>query len=146
MNGPPQLRELSSRFSAIGIRDLEVLSEHSGLVFCRGWRDSGESKRDSVLVVRPASEQPTSATLKRLTHESFLENQLDSAWAVRPLHLLRDRGQTILVLEDPGGELLGGLLGTRIVELELRRTWIFRTGDYSAWSDQPDVECGEYGE
>ena len=30
----------------------------------------------------------------------------------RPLELERDRGQTILVLEDPGGELLGGLLGT----------------------------------
>ena len=29
---------------------------------------------------------------------------------MRPLELLRDRGQTDLVLEDPGGELLGGLV------------------------------------
>jgi PAS domain S-box-containing protein len=117
----PQLRELSSRFSAIGICDLEVLSEHSGLVFCRGWRDSAEGNRNGVLVVLPGSEQPTSATLNRLEHESSLENQLDSAWAVRPLQLLRDRGQTILVLEDPGGEVLGGLLGTRMgVEQFLR--------------------------
>ncbi len=37
---------------------------------------------------------------------------MDRTWAVRPLELVRDRGQTILVLEDPGGELLGGLLDT----------------------------------
>ena len=30
---------------------------------------------------------------------------------MRPLELVRDRGQTILVFEDPGGTLLGGLLG-----------------------------------
>jgi hypothetical protein len=34
------------------------------------------------------------------------------SWAARPLELLRDRGQTVLVLEDhPGGKLLGSLLG-----------------------------------
>ncbi len=57
------------------------------------------------------SEQPTPATLDRLAHEYSLKDELDSAWAVRPLELLRDRGQTVLVLEDPGGKLLGSLLG-----------------------------------
>ena len=81
------------------------------LAFCRGWRDGAEGRRDGVLVVLPASEQPTPAILDRLAHEYSLKDELDGAWAVRPLELLRDRGQTVLVLEDPGGELLSGLLG-----------------------------------
>ena len=60
----------------------------------------------------PASEPATPATLDRLAHEYSFKDELDSTWAVRPLELERDRGQTVLVLEDPGGEFLGGLLGT----------------------------------
>jgi len=65
-----------------------------------------------VLALLPASEQPTPATLDRITHEYSFKDELDSTWAVRPLELVRDRGQAILVLEDSGGELLGELLGT----------------------------------
>jgi PAS domain S-box-containing protein len=65
-----------------------------------------------VLVVLAASEQPAPATLDRLAHEHSLKDELDSTWAVRPLELARDRGQTVLVLEDSGGELLSGFLGT----------------------------------
>ena len=100
-----------SGFSANRIDSFEILSEDGGLVFCRGWRDGPEGGRKDVLVVLPASEQPTPATLDRLAHEYSFKDELDSTWAVRPLELVRDRGQTILVLEDPGGELLGGLLG-----------------------------------
>jgi serine/threonine protein kinase len=64
-----------------------------------------------VLIVLPTSEQPTPATLDRLAHEYSLKDELDSTWAARPLELLRDRGRTVLALEDPGGELLSGLLG-----------------------------------
>ena len=64
-----------------------------------------------MLVVLPSSEQPTPATIDRLAHEYSLKDELDSAWAARPLELLRDRGRTVLVLGDPGGELLSGLLG-----------------------------------
>ena len=49
--------------------------------------------------------------LDRLAHEYGLKDALDGAWAVRPLELVRDRGQTMLVLEDPGGEPLDRLLG-----------------------------------
>ena len=65
-----------------------------------------------MLVMLPATEQPTPAALDRLAHEYSFKDELDRTWAVRPLELDRDRGQTVLVLEDPGGELLGGLLGT----------------------------------
>jgi PAS domain S-box-containing protein len=102
---------LSSRFGANGIGGLEILSEDSGLVLGRGWRGSPEGGGKNVLIVRPSSEQPTSAALDRIAHEYSFKDELDSTWAVRPLELRRDRGSTILVLEDPGGELLSGLLG-----------------------------------
>jgi serine/threonine protein kinase len=104
----------SSRFGVSGIGSLQVFSEDGGLTLCRGWRQSAEGKRSDVLVVPPASEQPTAATLDRLAHQYSLKNELDSTWAVRPLELVRERGQSILVLEDPGGELLSGFISTSI--------------------------------
>src|SRR5262249_43360701 len=38
-------------------------------------------------------------------------DQLDGAWAVRPLDLVRDAGRTTLVLEDADGEPLDGRSG-----------------------------------
>lgn len=104
--------ELSSRFGALGIDGLEVLSEESGLAFCRGWRDDAAGRRNGVLVALAASGQTAAATLDRLVHEYSFKDELDGTWAVLPLELERDRGQTVLVLEDPGGELLGRLLDT----------------------------------
>jgi PAS domain S-box-containing protein len=91
---------------------LEVLSEDGVFVFCKGWREGAEGTRNDVRVVLPALEQPAPGTLDRLAHEYSFKDELDSRWAVRPLELLRDRGRTILVLEDPGGELLGSMLAT----------------------------------
>ena len=70
-----------------------------------------DGSRHDVLAVLPAAEHPTAATLDRLAHEYGLKDALDGAWAVRPLELVRDRGQTMLVLEDSGGEPLDRLLG-----------------------------------
>jgi hypothetical protein len=98
--------ELSSRFSAVGFRGLQVLSEDDGVAFCRGWRNTTEGRRNGVLVMLPTLEQPTPAILDRLAHEYSFKDELDSTWAVRPLELERDRGHTILVFEDPGGLIL----------------------------------------
>jgi PAS domain S-box-containing protein len=103
--------EPSSRFSANGMGGLEILSEDGGLILRRGWREGSGGERKDVLLVLASSEQPAPASVDRLALEYSFKGQLDSAWAVRPLELVRDRGQTILVLEDPGGDLLGGLLG-----------------------------------
>jgi serine/threonine protein kinase len=73
---------------------------------------STQTIRLSVLLVFPAAEHPTPATLDRLAHEYGLKDELDGAWAVRPLELGRERGRTMLVFEDPGGEPLDRLLGT----------------------------------
>ena len=90
----------------------QVLWEDGGhRVFCRGWRLHADGHRLAVLAVVPAVEHPPPATLDRLAHEYGLKDELEGAWAVRPLELVRERGRTMLVLEDPGGELLEGLLG-----------------------------------
>ena len=80
-------------------------------VFCRGWRAGIDSRRVAVLAVVPAAEPPSRGSLDRFAHEYGLKDELDSAWALRPLELVRERGRTVLVLEDPGGEPLAKLLG-----------------------------------
>jgi PAS domain S-box-containing protein len=117
--------ELSSPFGAGGIGGLEVLSVDGGLAFCRGWRDSEEGGRQGLLIVHPATEPSTSAALDRITHEFSFKDELKGAWAVRPLELLQDRGRTVLVFEDPGGELVSGLLGT---PMELKHFLRLATG------------------
>ena len=87
---------------------LETLWEDAEFVLSRGVR---EGELSPILVVAPASTQPASASLARLEHYHELRDELDPAWAARPLRLVRHRGQTTLVLEDPGGEPLARLLG-----------------------------------
>ena len=54
--------------------------------------------------------QPALETLKKIEYEYSLRDELDSAWAVRSLAVSEQRGLTMLVLEDPGGETLDRLL------------------------------------
>jgi PAS domain S-box-containing protein len=100
----------SFQFGAEGDDGLQVLWEDGERVFCRGWRLGADGNRGTVLAVLPAAEHPPPASLARLAHEYGLKDELDSAWAVRPLELGRERGRTMLVLEDPGGEPLERLL------------------------------------
>jgi PAS domain S-box-containing protein len=99
-----------------GVSNLQVLWEDGERVFCRG-ESHADGNRAAVLVVLPAAEHPAPATLDRLAHEYDLKDELDGAWAVRPLELVRDRGRTMLVLEDARGEPLERLLG---VPMEVR--------------------------
>jgi len=98
---------------------LQVLWEDGERSFCRGRRPDNVGA-DNVLIVRPVTDHPSSASLDRLAHEFRLKDELDSAWAVRPLALLREDGQTILVLEDPGGEPLERLAAPMEVGRVLR--------------------------
>src|ERR1700724_2990486 len=88
---------------------LQVLSDDGERVFCRRSGEAGDG--DAMLAVVPASDPPTPRSLDRLAHEYGLRSELDSGWAVRPLSLQREHGQTVLVLEDPGGEPLDRMLG-----------------------------------
>src|SRR5499433_2301158 len=88
----------------------QVLWEDGERVFRRGWRPGDDGNQSAVLIVLPAADQPSRSSLDRLTHEYELKDQLDGAWAVRPVDLVRDAGRTMLVLEDAGGEPLDRLL------------------------------------
>ena len=99
----------------------QTLSEDSERVLCRAWRLHDDGARESVLVVLPAAERPSRSHLDRLTHEYELKDELDSAWAARPLALLRDGDRTMLVLEDPGGVPLDRIAGRPLETLEFLR-------------------------
>jgi len=100
----------STQFGTVENNDFHVLWEDGERVFCRGER-RGNGHLPGVLAVLPAVEHPAPATLDRLVHEYELKEDLDRAWAVHPLQLVRDGGRTMLVLEDPGGQPLARHLG-----------------------------------
>src|SRR5215469_3121197 len=89
----------------------QVLWGDGERVFSRGWRLDDNGNRLAVLLVAPAADHPSPSRLDRLTHEYELKDELDRAWAARPLALMRDAGRTVLVLDDLGGEPLDRLLG-----------------------------------
>jgi PAS domain S-box-containing protein len=74
------------------------------------YRGQRETEPSHILIVAPLSQQPAQGTLRRLEHGYALRTRLDPAWAVLPLALVSDNGRTTLVLEDPGGEPLDGIL------------------------------------
>ncbi len=88
---------------------LEALRKDKEFILYRG-EHSNQPGSPSVLLLAPASTQPALATLKKIEHEYSLKEELDSAWAVRPVDLSEQRGRTMLVLEDPGGETLDRFL------------------------------------
>ena len=103
----------SSWFGADGGTSVEeVLWQDGERVVCRRWRDGAGRDRQAVLVALQVAEHPTPGSLNRLTHEYEVREELDDAWAARPLAIVRERGQTILVLNDPGGEPLDRLIGS----------------------------------
>ena len=106
--------EKSYRFGADAQCSFQVLWEDGERVFGRGWRLDADGQRKPVLAVSPTAEHPTPSNLDRLAHEFGLKDELDGAWAVRPLELLRNNQGTMLLLEDPGGEPLARRLGVPI--------------------------------
>ena len=77
----------------------DVLWDDGERLYRRMWRDTGDGSRREFLVAQPCAEHPTPAAISRLTHEHDLKDSLDHPWALRPLELVREHGQTMLVLE-----------------------------------------------
>jgi serine/threonine protein kinase len=92
-------------------QSLQVLWEDGERVLFRGSRLGAAGERKPVLAVLLAADRPPPLALERLAHEYELRNELDGAWAARPLEFVREDGRAMLVLEDPGGEPLARLLG-----------------------------------
>jgi hypothetical protein len=79
----------------------EILWEDGELVLSRSVWD-GEPFR--LLTTMPSSTQPSPETLRRLQHAYSLREELDPAWASRPLRLELHQGRLALFSKDPGGE------------------------------------------
>jgi hypothetical protein len=77
----------SFQFDADGVSDLQVLWQDGERVLCRGWRVARDGGRSAALALAPAAERPPTAVLDRLAHEYELRDELEPAWAARPLAL-----------------------------------------------------------
>src|SRR5262245_61796999 len=90
---------------------LDILWEDGQRLYCRNWRELDVGRRREVLVAQPCAERPTPDTVNRLAHEYGLKESLDSSWALRPLELVRERGQTMLLLEPTKARPLDEMIG-----------------------------------
>src|SRR6202171_404832 len=98
---------------------LEILRESGEFSLYRGRQRGNPSP---VLAVALAAERPSPQSLRRLEHEYSLAAELDPTGAPGPVALTRHEGRMMLVLEDPGGEPLDGVLARgRGQPLELTR-------------------------
>ena len=87
---------------------LEILWEDGEFVLSRGvWDGEGFP----LLAAVPSSAQPSPETLARLQHAYSLREELDPAWACRPVRLELHKGRLTLLNKDPGGEPLLRLMG-----------------------------------
>jgi PAS domain S-box-containing protein len=92
---------------------LEALRKDEEFVLYRGRAMDDASQ---VLLLSPVAEYPAPESLKRLENEYSLREELDSAWAVRPIAIARHWDRTVLTLEDPGGVPMDHLL-SHLVDL-----------------------------
>ncbi|MEN5242883.1 trifunctional serine/threonine-protein kinase/ATP-binding protein/sensor histidine kinase [Pseudomonas atacamensis] len=86
---------------------MQILWDDGERVLSRQW---SPELGGNVLVARTSTEQPLPSSLNRLNHEFGLKNELTHEWAAVPLDLAHEDGRIMLVLNDPGGEILAGLL------------------------------------
>src|SRR5215510_9484477 len=88
-----------------------MLHQDGEFILYRGLRKSrAEARRPSILALSPVMERPAPATIKKIEHEFSLKDELDPAWAIRPIALTQQQSRTMLVFEDPDGEPLDRLL------------------------------------
>ena len=109
---------------------VRVLALQGSDILLRRIRRQNADPSTSVTVLA-VSERTSSHGLKRLIREYELAEYLDRTWALHPLELVHENGQTTLILEDPGGELLSQLLGT---PMEVERFLRFAIGITAAVS------------
>ena len=96
---------------------LEVLWREAGRAFCRLRRDDADGGRHAFIPIPSGAEHTTFESLNRFTHEYELREYLDPAWALRPVDLARERGQTMLVVEYTGGAPLDRLVRQQPMEI-----------------------------
>src|SRR5262245_16918922 len=91
---------------------LEPLRKDGEFVLYRGLpRTKVETSPRSILALAPIMEHPAPATVKKIEHEYSLKDDLDPAWAIRPIALTQQQSRTMLMFEDPNAEPLDRLAG-----------------------------------
>ena len=91
---------------------METLHRDGEFILYRGLcQTNAKTIPQSILALSPIFERPAPATLKKIEHEFSLKDELDSAWAIRPIALTQDESRTMLLFEDAHGEPLDRLLG-----------------------------------
>ena len=78
----------------------EALRIDEDSILYRGWKPEDSSR---ILVLAPAKEESGPEGLKRFEHEYSLKEELDPAWAARPIAVTFHWNRPVLVLQDPGG-------------------------------------------
>ena len=86
----------------------ETLRSDQEFVLYRGRNIEDASQ---ILMLAPATVNPSPIILRRLEHEYSLRQTLDPAWSARPIAMASLWDRVVLVLEDPGGVLLDQLVG-----------------------------------
>ena len=92
-------------------RLLQPLWSDGERLYCRTWRNNAEDAEHALIAVVPTSEHPSPTVISRLAHEFALKDDLDAAWAARPLELVRSGGRTLLLLETCSHATLNSSLG-----------------------------------
>src|SRR5262249_19117926 len=92
----------------LSFADLSMLWDDGEFVLSRAVR---RDQLPRLLTMTPVLRQPSPETVARLEHPYGLREELDPAWTARPLAMARCDGRPALLLEDPGGEVLAGLIG-----------------------------------
>ena len=90
---------------------LDVLWRDAGRAFCRMSQNDADGGRYAFIPIPSDAGHPIVENVNRLAREFELREYLDGTWALRPLELVRERGQTMLVVDYTGGEPLDRLIG-----------------------------------
>src|SRR5579863_1901103 len=85
---------------------VEVLWRDAGRVFCRLWRNDVDGERHAFIPITAGAGHSMQESISHLAREHELKTYLDGHWALRPLELVRERGQTLLLVDYAGGEPL----------------------------------------
>ncbi|NHL69183.1 AAA family ATPase [Burkholderia ambifaria] len=87
-----------------------VIPEDDGISHSRACITNGEGRRIPVVVARPRRGASSTIAVEHLLNEYRMREQLDSAWALRPLELQRQGDSVALILENAAGVSLEQLL------------------------------------
>jgi hypothetical protein len=81
---------------------LELLRKDGEFVLYRGLAQiAAETSPPSILALSPIMEHPAPATIKKIRHEFSLKDDLDPAWAIRPIALTQQQSRSMLLFRIP---------------------------------------------